>query len=86
MPKIYYFIGHGRLGGIRLLMKHAGIQFEDVTVVYPGMQGDGPKWEEMKAANPERGSLPWYEDDEGKVYNQSMAIIRALARQAGYES
>ena len=39
----------------------------------------------MKAANPSQGGLPWYEND-GKVYNQSHALLKALATENGYHS
>ena len=40
----------------------------------------------MKAANPGRGGLPWYENDDGKVFTQSTAILKALANENGYKS
>ena len=30
--------------------------------------------------------MPWYIDGNGKVWNQSDAILRAVATQAGYKS
>ena len=65
---------------IRLLLKHKGIDFVDE---HPGT-GDIPAWPELKAQHPERGGLPWYTDDNGKVHTQSVAILRALALQHGY--
>ena len=40
----------------------------------------------MKAEFPQNGQLPWWTDDNGKVWNQSNAILRALAAQHGYVS
>ena len=82
MPKLTYHQINGRACMIRLLLKHAGKEFVDQ---YPGVDGL-PAWPEMKAANPERGGLPWYEDDNGKVFNQSTAILKALANEVGYKS
>ena len=79
MPKLLYWQCNARAVPIRLLLTHAGIAFDDE---HPG---EG-KWPELKAANPERGGLPWYTDDNGKVYSQSNAILRSLAAQAGYKS
>ena len=80
-PHLTYFNLWARCGHIRLLMKHAGQEFEDVV---PGENGAAP-WPEMKAANPSLGGVPWLEMD-GKIYNQSHAILRALAAENGYEA
>ena len=81
MPKLTYFALHGRATHIRLLLKHAGKEYEEVT---PGQNG-AAAWPEMKAANSSLGGLPWYEKDS-KKYNQSHAILRALASENGYQS
>ena len=83
MPKLTYFSLHGRASHIRLLLKHAGKEWEEIT---PGQNG-APAWPEMKAANPIAGGggLPWYEKD-GKTYNQSHALLKALATENGYHS
>ena len=80
VPKLLYFKLNGRGLKIRLLLKHAGINFSDE---FPG-EGDWKEWKDLKAENPERGGLPWFTDANGKVFNQSDAILRALAQQAGY--
>ena len=82
MPKIIYFPVFGRAQGIRLLLKHKGIDF---TEEVPGT-GDCPAWAELKAQHPERGGLPWWVADDGKVYTQSVAILQALADEHGYRS
>ena len=82
MPKLTYFAVHGRGCASRLILTHAGKQFTDQ---HPGKEGM-PEWAELKAANPLRGGLPWYEDDNGKVFNQSNAIVKAIALEAGYKS
>ena len=81
MPKLTYFELHGRASHIRLLLKHAGKEWEEVN---PGKNG-AAGWAEMKAANASLGGCPWYEKD-GKTYNQSHAILRALAAENGYKS
>ena len=82
MPKLTYFAVHGRGVASRLILKHSGKEWVDQ---HPGQDGVAP-WAELKAANPMRGGLPWYEDDNGKVFNQSNAILKALALDAGYKS
>ena len=39
----------------------------------------------MKAAAPIQGGLPWYEVD-GKIYNQSNALLNVIAAENGYQS
>ena len=75
MPKLTYFQVHGRAAGIRFLLKHAGVEFVEEN---PNFDGCKP-WAELKAELPQNGQLPWYTDDNGKVWNQSVAILRALA-------
>ena len=65
-----------------MILAHAGVDFEDQ---HPG-DGDVAAWADLKAEFPQRGGLPWYTEDDGKVYSQSMAIIRHLARKHGYVS
>ena len=48
MPKLTYFQLHGRASHIRLLLKHAGKQVEEIN---PGQNG-AAAWPDMKAANP----------------------------------
>ena len=54
-PKLLYFKLHARGLKIRLLMKHAGINF---TEEHPGDDGQ-KQWPELKAEFPDRGGLPW---------------------------
>ena len=82
VPKVLYFKILGRAIKIRLLLKHAGINFVDE---HPG-EGDWKEWKDLKADFPERGGLPWYIDGAGKVWNQSDAVLRAIAKEAGYKS
>ena len=76
--KLYYFHVYGKGEPIRLLLNHAGAEFEDVKVT-------GPSWQEMKA-DPERcpfGQVPVFEKD-GKVMAQGGAILRYLGGLHGY--
>ena len=82
VPKLLYFPLHGRACKIRLLLKHAGIEFVDEQ---PG-QGDWKSWPELKTEFPDRGGVPWVDMGDGKVLNQSDAILKAFAQQAGYKS
>jgi len=72
--KVYYFEGRGRAEIIRLVLKAAKIEFEDVRVTKE-------TWPELKAKTP-TGKLP-YVEYEGKQLTQSMAIARAIARKHG---
>ena len=54
-PKLLYFKLHGRGLKIRLLLKHAGINW---TEEHPD-DGDKKPWAELKAEFPDRGGLPW---------------------------
>ena len=81
-PKLIYFNILGRGMKCRMLLKHAGIEFEEVA---PG-EGGYPEWKVMKENHPDLGGLPWYKDANGKIWNQSDAIMRAIANQAGYKT
>ena len=82
MPKLLYFDLGGRAMPIRLLLTHAGVDFSDDTVSWD----DDTEWFVLKQEFPERGGLPWYTDDNGKVFTQSRAILKALAMANGYIS
>ena len=76
--KLWYFDGYGRGEAIRLLLNHAGVQFEDARL----------KWAEWSEIKHDRekfpyGQLPVLEKD-GKFYPQSGAILRMLGREHGY--
>ena len=81
-PTVLYFPLWGRGAAIRFLLKHKGVDFVDAK---PG-QGDVKPWPELKAEHPQRGGVPWYTNEEGKVMTQSMSILRALAGQHGYQA
>ena len=71
MPKVLYFPLNGLGLSIRLLLKHKGVAFDDQ---HPG-EGDVKPWPELKAEFPLRGGLPWYTNDDGAVFTQSMSIL-----------
>ena len=54
-PVHLYFKLHGRGLKIRLLLKHAGINWSEE---HPG-EGNWKKWAELKEEFPDRGGLPW---------------------------
>ena len=80
MPKLLYFELWAKSASIKLLLKHANVDF--VSEV-PG-QGDVKPWPEQKAEFPQRGGVPWFTNDKGETYTQSMSILRALAAENGY--
>ena len=78
-PQFFYFDAYSRGEGIRILLAHAKVDFDDKRV---GFQD----WPALKKS----GILPgnqmpaWLEN--GVYYNQSKAILRKLAKRYGYES
>ena len=77
-PKLIYFSAYGKAEQIRMMLNHAGVQFEDIHINREEFNG-------MK----ERGELPgnqvpiWVEED-GKTYNQANAISIMLGKRYGY--
>ena len=72
---------YGRAEPIRMLLNHAGIEFEDVRVDYND-------WQEIKKQSDFRdffefGQMPVLERN-GKFYAQSYAILRMLGKEFGY--
>ena len=59
--KFFYFGIYGRGEGIRMMLAHAHVQFEDVRL---SMQ-EWPKFKEEKAAWLEFGQLPLLQLDNG---------------------
>ena len=76
--KLHYFEFYGRAEPIRLLLSHAGVQFDDV-------RHKMEDWPELKQKSEqfELGQLPVLEKD-GKNYCQAMAILRYLGASHGY--
>ena len=75
--KVFYFDGAGRAEAIRLLLKHAKVEFEDVRL-------KGEEWPALK----ESGKLEYKQmpalEMEGKMYVQSHAIMALLGSKYGY--
>ena len=78
LPKLYYFPAYGKAESIRMMLNHAGVQFDDVFI-------NRQELNEMK----ERGELPggqvptWV-DEEGRIFNQASSIMIMLGKQYGY--
>ena len=81
-PNLLYFPLMGRAIPIELLLVHAKVEY---TRTAPGEDGN-KAWGELKAEFPERGGLPWYTNEQGKVMSQHKAVLKALAQQHGYVS
>mmetsp|Transcript_17022 Transcript_17022/g.22920 ORF Transcript_17022/g.22920 Transcript_17022/m.22920 type:complete len:212 (+) Transcript_17022:29-664(+) len=79
MPKLVYFGLQGRAQAIRYLLGAKGVQFEDQHLQFA-------EWGPIKAANTygEGVQLPVFINDDGKVFVQSMAILKMLAFEHGY--
>ncbi|XP_023347867.1 glutathione S-transferase 1 [Eurytemora carolleeae] len=76
--KLTYFDLYGRGEIIRLLLKHAGIEFEDFRLPAPFV--DPTEWMKLKPTIPS-GQLPMLEWNGTKL-SQSMAICRFIAKEA----
>ena len=79
MPKLVYFPVQGRAQAIRYLLDVKGVQYENEIIT-------GAEWGPRKAANEygEGVQLPVWITDDGKVHNQSLAILKSLAMEHGY--
>ena len=70
--KLYYFDAYGRAEPIRLLLNHAGVEYEDVRYSFA-------EWGEIKPTGKfEFGCMPALEKD-GKIMGMSGAIMKYLA-------
>ena len=76
MGKLIYIPLHGRAEPTRMLLNYAGIKFEDERIPFAEF---GSRKAEFPA-----GQVPVWINDDGKVYNQSIAIVHALAREHGF--
>ena len=72
MPKLFYFDIHGKAESLRMALWHAKHPYEDVRL-------DQAKFAELKASGfLPSGQVPAWENDEGKVSNQTNAILRFI--------
>ena len=78
MPQLLYFDVYGKAEPIRILLNHAKIAYEDVR-----MTPDQFKEKKIAGEFPS-GQVPVWITDDGKKFNQSNAILRALAIEHGY--
>jgi len=78
VPKLTYLPVHGKCEAIRMLLHKAGVQFEDVQVSIEQIA-------EMKesGALPAGVQVPIFEH-QGRILNQSNAILRLLGRQHNF--
>ena len=76
--KLYYWNYYGRAEAIRLLLNHAGVEYEDVIL-------EGDAWKEFQADHEkcQFSQVPVLEKD-GKYYPQGVAILRYLGGLYGY--
>mmetsp|Transcript_32359 Transcript_32359/g.31663 ORF Transcript_32359/g.31663 Transcript_32359/m.31663 type:complete len:100 (-) Transcript_32359:381-680(-) len=75
--KLYYFDSYGRAEAIRMCLTHAKVPFEDIRLTKE-------EFEKLKTEKElEFGQLPLIEH-EGKIYGQSMALLRHAGRTHGY--
>ena len=78
MPTLIYFPFGGKAESVRMLLKHAKVDFEDKRVTFE-------EFGKMKAdGSLPNGQVPLWVDDAGVTHNQTNAIIRALGIQHGY--
>ena len=77
MPKLFYFDIYGAAESIRMALWHAKHPYEDVRL-------DQAKFAELKASGfLPSGQVPAWETDDGKVFNQSNAILHFIGAQTG---
>ena len=79
--KLYYFAATGRGNQIRLAAAAAGIEFEDVTAAWPPSDEQRKEW--ARIGGNTTTNVPMLVFDDGRVFTQSSAIVRAVARMGG---
>ena len=79
MPKLVYFGLQGRAQAIRFLLGAKGVTFEDEKLTFE-------TWGPIKAAGTygEGAQLPVWVADDGKIFTQSVAILKMLAHEHGF--
>jgi glutathione S-transferase len=78
--KLYYYSATGRANQIRFALAAASIEFEDVfpDCGFPPPEEQRLKWRSLGGNT--TNNIPMLEMPDGKVYTQSSAVIRAVAR------
>ena len=80
MPRLYYFDIYGSAEPIRMALWAGKHKYEDVRL-------DQAKFGELKALGfLPTGQVPVWETDDGKVLNQSNAILHYIGSQVGLYS
>ena len=77
--KLYYFDIYGRAEPIRMLLRHAKVDFEDVKFEFPEFK----TLKEEKGDKFEFGQVPVLELADGTTFAQSHSILRLLAKMYG---
>ena len=75
--KLHYFAGYARAEPLRLMLHHAGVQYEEVFV-------EEAEWPKVKPTMP-GGSLPVLELPTGEKLGQTCSLARYLGRLHGYQ-
>lgn len=71
---LYYFPGYGRVESLRILLEHAGANYSYCEI-------DQKDWPKLKD---KYKSLPAIEFPDGKIFNQSNALLRYFGMRYGY--
>lgn len=79
--KLYYFSATGRANAIRFAMAASNIKFEDINANFPPSPEDVALWQKLGGNT--TTNVPMLEFPDGKVYTQSSAVLRAVARRGG---
>jgi glutathione S-transferase len=74
--KLYYFDACGRAEATRWILKHAGVEFEDVRFPF----GKPPSIPQDIKSRCRWGQVPLAELENGKTLTQSLAVCRYFAR------
>lgn len=76
--KLYYFPATGKGNQIRLALAAGGIDFEDVNATFPPSEEQVKEWRSIGQNT--TTNVPMLVTADEKVYTQSSAVLRAVAR------
>jgi glutathione S-transferase len=79
--KLHYYQATGRGNAIRLALAAANIEFDDVFASFPPSKEQRELW--SKLGGNTTTNVPMLEVEDGRVYTQSSAVLRAVARMGG---
>ena len=74
--KLYYFSVYGRAEALRLLLNHAGIEYDDIFIDFQ----DWGEWKPKLNYNP----LPLCVFPDGREFNQAQTLMRYFGVKYGY--